>query len=214
MNIGVYGGTFNPIHFGHLRTAEEVFYKFKLNKVIFIPCAQPPHKHSSDIIDPLHRLKMATLSITGNEHFSVSDLEVVRQGKSYTILTIRELKKQNPEADIFFILGLDAFSEINTWRHYKELFSETNFIVTTRPGSPRKAVAKIIPDQARAEFSYRPGQKVFTHKSGCKVYFTEVTSLDISASMIRKLAGEGRSIRYLLPRRAIEYLNENKLYRK
>ena len=212
MNIGVYGGTFNPIHFGHLRTAEEVFHKFKLGKVIFVPCAQPPHKHAGDIIDPLHRLKMAILSTTGNEHFSVSDLEIVRQGKSYTILTIRELKKQNPEAAIFFILGLEAFLEINTWYHWKELFSETNFIVTTRPGSPKVAVSKIIPGQVRKEFKFDPRQKQFIHKSGCKVIFTEVTSLDISASAIRKLVKEGKSIRYLVPRRASEYINENKLY--
>jgi nicotinate-nucleotide adenylyltransferase len=191
-----------------------VFHKFKLGRVIFVPCAKPPHKHSNEIIDPLHRLKMATLSTTGNEHFSVSDLEIVRQGKSYTILTIRELRKQNPEAEIFFILGLDTFLEINTWYHWKELFAETNFIVTTRPGSPKIAISNIIPAAVRKEFKYDRAKKEFTHKSGCRVIFTEVTNLDISGSAIRKLVSEGKSIRYLLPRRASEYINENKLYHK
>jgi nicotinate-nucleotide adenylyltransferase len=214
LNIGVYGGTFNPIHFGHLRAAEEVFQKFKLNRVIFVPCAKPPHKNVGEIIDPLHRLKMAILSTTGNEHFSVSDLEIVRPGKSYTILTIRELKKQNPEAVIYFILGLDAFLEINTWHKWKELFGETNFIVTTRPGSPKVAVSKIIPAEVRKQFRYAAACREFTHQSGHKVFFTEVTSLDISASAIRGMVREGRSIRYLLPRRASEYITENKLYHK
>ncbi len=214
MNIGVYGGTFNPIHFGHLRTAEEIWQKFKLKKVIFVPSANPPHKEGEEIIDPLHRLKMVTLAITGNDHFEVSDLEILRPGKSYTIETMRELKKQNPEADFYFILGIDAFLEIDTWYHWQELFSETNFIVTTRPGSPKVAPSKMVPDKIRAQFKWHSKDMEFIHESGNKVIFTEVTELNISASMIRKLVREGKSIRYLLPRRVMEYILENGLYKK
>lgn len=214
MNIGVYGGTFNPIHFGHLRTAEEVYQKFKLSKVIFVPSSQPPHKTGEDISDPLHRLKMITLAITGNDHFSVSDLEVLRPGKSYTIDTLRELKKQNLEANFYFILGLDTFLEINSWHLWQELFAETNFIVTSRPGSPKRAASKILPAEIAGRFKWSAQDKVFTHDSGRKVFYINVTSLDISSSAIRKMTAEGQSIRYLLPRRAIEYILENKLYRK
>ena len=213
MNIGVYGGTFNPIHFGHLRAAEEIYYKFRLSKVIFVPASQPPHKSSEEIIDPNHRLKMTMLAITGNEHFSVSDIEVNRPGKSYSIDTIRELKRQNPEKNFYFILGLDAFLEINTWHKWKELFSETDFVVTSRPGSPKVARGRIIPQEIRKEFKFNAKENIFTNKSGCRVYFAEVTHLDIAASAIRRMVREGQSIRYLLPRRAIEYIIENKLYR-
>jgi len=213
VNIGLYGGTFNPIHFGHLRAAEEIWHKFRLGKIIFIPSAQPPHKTAEDIIDPLHRIKMITLAITGNDHFTVDDIEVNRPGKSYTIDTIRELKKRNPEKNFHFILGLDAFLEINTWHHWKELFAETDFVVTSRPNVGKIPKGKIIPREIRKQFKYHPEQNLYTHKSGCKVFFTEVTNLDISASAIRKMVREGQSIRYLMPRRAIEYIIENKLYR-
>jgi len=214
LNIGVYGGTFNPIHFGHLRTAEEVFYKFKLKQVIFVPSAQPPHKSDDEVIDPLHRLKMVTLAITGNEHFTASDLEIIRPGKSWTLETIRELKKQNPDADFYFILGLDTFLEINTWYHWQELFIETNFIVTTRPGTAKVRPNQIIPAEIRSQFKWKAKLKEFVHNSGKRVIFNPVTNLDISATMIRKMVKEGQSIRYLLPRRVIEYINENGLYKK
>ena len=213
MNIGVYGGTFNPIHFGHLRAAEEIYYRFRLGKVIFVPSAQPPHKSSEQIIDPLHRLKMATLAVTGNEHFQVSDIEVNRPGKSYTIDTLRELKRQNPEKNFYFIAGLDSFLGIHTWHKWRELFSETDFVVTSRPGAPKVARGKLIPAAVRREFKYSAEDDIFTHKSGCRVYYAGVTGVDISSSAIRRMVREGQSIRYLLPRRAIEYIIENKLYR-
>jgi nicotinate-nucleotide adenylyltransferase len=213
MNIGVYGGTFNPIHFGHLRAAEEICYRFRLSKVLFVPSAQPPHKNCKEIIDPLHRLKMATLAITGNEHFQVSDIEVNRSGKSYTIDTLRELKRQNPEKNFYFIAGLDAFREIHTWHRWRELFAETDFVVTSRPGVPEPGRGKLIPAAVRREFKYSARDNVFVHRSGCRVYFVKVTGIDISSSAIRKMVREGQSIRYLLPRRAIEYIVENKLYR-
>lgn len=217
MNIGVYGGTFNPIHFGHLRTAEEIWQRFKLKQVIFVPSAKPPHK-DEEVIDPMHRLKMTTLAITGNDHFTASDLEIVRPGKSYTIETMRELKRQNAEADFYFILGRDAFLEIDTWYHWPELFRETNFIVTTRPGSKKAAPAKMIPQPVRGQFKWFRGSRdqlqEFNHTSGHKVIFAPVTEINISASIIRRMVREGRSIRYLTPRRVREYIIENGLYQK
>jgi nicotinate-nucleotide adenylyltransferase len=213
LNIGIYGGTFNPIHFGHLRTAEEVWAKFKLNKVVFMPCAQPPHKVDEEVIDSLHRLKMVTLAITGNEHFTASDLEVLRTGKSYTIETLVELRKQMPESDFYFILGLDAFLEINTWHRWEELFSQTNFIVTTRPGSKKTTISKMMPKEVRKQFKWQSKEQMFVHKSGKKVIFNPVTDINLSASRVRAMVREGMSIRYLLPRRVIEYITEHKLYR-
>jgi nicotinate-nucleotide adenylyltransferase len=157
---------------------------------------------------------MATLAITGNDHFICSDLEAHRAGKSYTIETMRELKKQNPESAFYFILGLDAFLEVESWFHWQELFAETNFIVTTRPGSPKVSPAKIIPQAVRAQFKWHRREQEFIHASGKKVVFTPVTAIGISASMIRQMVREGQSIRYLTPRRVREYIMENGLYQK
>ncbi len=213
MNIGVYGGTFNPIHFGHLRTAEEIWHQFKLRQVIFVPSSNPPHK-DEQVIDPLHRLKMVTLAITGNDHFTCSDLELVRPGKSYTIETLKELKMQNPEANFYFIIGVDAFLEIDTWYHWQELFRETNFIVTTRPGSKKVAPSKMIPEPVADQFKWRRKEREFIHNSGQRVIFVPVTEINLSASMIRGMVWEGKSIRYLTPRRVREYIIENALYQK
>ena len=111
-------------------------------------------------------------------------------------------------------MGLDAFLEINTWHKWQELFSECDFVVTSRPGSPEVAASRMVPEEVRDQFKWNAKEKVFTHSSGHKVYFTEVTNIDLSASAIRKMVREGQSIRYLLPRRAIDYIIENKLYRQ
>ena len=213
MYIGAYGGTFNPIHFGHLRTAEEIRERFRMKEVIFIPSATPPHKDPKEIVDPIHRLKMVTLAITGNANFSVSEVEIHRRGKSYSIDTIRALKGIHPENEIAFILGLDAFLEMPTWHKFEEIFAECDFIVTTRPGTPKVSCDKAIPEPVRSEFKRKGPGREFAHASGRRLIFTEVTDLNISASAIRSLAHEAASIRYLLPRRVMEYISEHGLYK-
>ncbi|OGP58454.1 MAG: nicotinate (nicotinamide) nucleotide adenylyltransferase [Deltaproteobacteria bacterium RBG_13_61_14] len=244
MKIGIYGGTFNPIHLGHLRTAEEIRQRFGLREIIFVPSAQPPHKVSPDIVDGSHRLKMVALAITGNPAFSVSDLEVRRGGKSYSLETLRELKPLHPESDLAFILGLDAFLEINTWHQWEQLFAEAEFIVTSRPGTPRVAPTKAIPEAVRKEFRHAKGagalggagarsaelpsaralraegtaesltRATFVHTSGKTLTFTEVTGLDISSKKLRQMVRDSVSPRYLIPRRVGEYIAEHQLYQK
>jgi nicotinate-nucleotide adenylyltransferase len=213
VNIGIFGGTFNPIHLGHLRAAEELRQQFKLAKVIFIPASSPPHKSDPAIIDPLHRLKMVDLAITGNEAFLSSDIELLRTGKSFTIDTLRELKRLYPDVDFSFIMGTDAFLEIHTWHKWTELFRECDFIVMNRPGSP-KLSAKIIPPDIRSEFQWKPRKREFLHSGGHRVSLARVTGMDISSQAIRKMLREGQSIRYLVPRRVMEYILEHKLYQK
>ena len=212
MKIGIYGGTFNPIHLGHLRTAEEIRQRFGLREIIFVPSAQPPHKQSPEIVDGSHRLKMVTLAVTGNPAFSVSDLEVRRGGKSYSLDTLRELKKLHPESDLIFICGLDAFLEIQTWHKFEQLFAAAEFVVTSRPGSGRVAPAKAIPAAVRKDFR-RKGNS-FVHVSGKTVTFTEVTGLGISSTLLRRMIRESVSPRYLIPRRVGEYIAEHHLYQK
>ena len=214
MKIGIYGGTFNPIHLGHLRTAEEIRQRFALREIIFVPSARPPHKQSPEIVDGSHRLKMAALAVTGNPCFSVSDLEVRRGGKSYSLDTLRELKKLHPESNLAFICGRDAFLEIHTWHKYRELFAAADFIVTSRPGSKPRALSQTIPPAARREFRRQKKTAALVHVSGKTVTFTEVTGLDISSTLIRRFIREGLSPRYLIPRRVGEYIIENRLYQK
>jgi nicotinate-nucleotide adenylyltransferase len=210
--IGIFGGTFNPVHFGHLRSAEEICDRFKMKEVVFIPSAIPPHKSRSDIEDPVHRLKMVNLAVTGNPYFTVSEIEIHRKGKSYSIDTIRQIKKNCPSDDLAFIMGIDAFLEIHTWHKYKQIFSECDFIITSRPGAPKRSFIKSMPDEVLNQFKRKKNGRIFEHESGKKVHFTEVTDLDISASSLRSIVRNKRTLRYLTPRRVIDYIKENKLY--
>jgi nicotinate-nucleotide adenylyltransferase len=213
MITGLYGGTFNPIHFGHLRAAEEIYERFGMKEVVFIPSANPPHKDSRDAINPNHRLKMVGLGITGNDHFSVSDLEYHRQGKSYSIDTVRELRRLRPDETLAFILGLDAFLEIHTWHKYEEIFGECDFIVTTRPGAARVSCQQAIPEAVARVLKRKGPAREWIHPSGHRVVFTEVTDMAISATTIRTLVREGKSVRYLLPIRVNEYIQDHGLYK-
>jgi nicotinate-nucleotide adenylyltransferase len=213
MITGLYGGTFNPIHFGHLRTAEEIGERFGMKEIVFIPSANPPHKDARDAVDPNHRLKMAGLAITGNSLFSVSDLEYHRRGKSYSIDTVRELHRQRPDETLAFILGLDAFLEIHTWHKYEEIFGECDFIVTTRPGTAKAGGHPAFPEAVGKVMKRKGTTREWVHPSGRRVVFTEVTDLDISATTIRGLVREGKSVRYLLPIRVREYIQDHGLYK-
>ncbi len=214
MQIGIYGGTFNPIHIGHLRVAEEIKNRFKLREVIFVPASDPPHKDGRDIIDPLHRLKMVNLAVTGNAGFSASEVELKRRGKSYSIDTVRQLQEIYADCDLAFIMGLDAFLEIDTWHKYTEILNTCDIIVTSRPGIKPVSPAKAIPEAVRDQYKRKRSGKEFIHESGRKLVFTSATRFRISSSMIRDLVRKGESIRYLLPRRVMEYIIEHQLYIK
>lgn len=213
MRLGILGGTFNPIHYGHLRAAEEIREGLNLAKIIFIPSAYPPHK-KEEVINPLKRFSMVNLAIKENPFFSVSDIELVREGKSYTIETIKYLiRKYDKKMEIFFILGIDAFLEIEAWKDYRTLFSITNFIVISRPGYEQRTMDNPFPPGVSHEFFYDPKKKRYFRKDGFDTYFQEITLLDISSRKIRRYVREGKSIKYLLPENVMEYIRTHKLYR-
>lgn len=213
IRIGLLGGTFNPIHLGHLRAAEEIREAFHLDKVIFIPAKLPPHKVSTEVISAVHRLKMVRLAIQGNSHFSVSDLELKRRGKSYTIQTISYFRRQYGEdAFLFFILGIDAFREIKIWKDYKSIFPLCDFIVMDRPGRSQNEFKEIIPVDLKRDFCYESRGKIMIHRSNRRIYFAGITLLDISSSKIRERIKRGESVRYLLPRKVKDYIEKNKFY--
>ncbi len=211
--IGLFGGTFNPIHLGHLRGAEEIREAFGLSQVIFIPAALPPHKEKENVLEADHRMEMVRLAIASNPYFSTSEIELKREGKSYTIDTLRYFREkyQNP---LFFILGRDAFVEIETWKDFRELFSLSNFIIMTRPGGQPMLSSSPLPKTLIPLFRYDPKREGWLHPSGHALYFKEISYLEISSTKIRELIERGESVKYLIPPEVESYVREKGLYQK
>jgi len=212
MRIGILGGTFNPIHLAHLRSAEEVREAHQLDRVLFIPSATPPHKRSDGLAPAMHRLVMVRLAIRGNPHFRVSTIEIDRRGRSYSVDTLRALQAQQPRSRFFFILGMDAFREIRTWKEYASLFSLCNLVVTSRPAYDSEPLLRSLPVAVRAEFCYRRDLKTLEHRTGNQIIFQRISDLDISASAIRHRLQSGLSIRYLVPTPIERYILRHRLY--
>jgi nicotinate-nucleotide adenylyltransferase len=209
--IGLFGGTFNPIHLGHLRGAEEIREAFGLQQVIFIPAAIPPHKVAEEVIEAKHRLEMVRLATATNPFFSTTDIELSRPEKSYSIDTIRYFRGRHQEV-FFFILGRDAFVEIETWKEFQHLFSLCNFIVMTRPGFQKTLSTSPLPEALVPVFRYDQKVKGWIHTSGHTLHFKEITVLDISSTKVRELIERGGAVRYLVPGEVEAYIQKNRLY--
>lgn len=213
MKWGLFGGTFDPIHFGHLRAAQELVTLLKLDRVIFIPAANPPHKTQRVISHFDHRLQMIKLAIAGNDSFSVSDVESLRQGKSYSIDTVRYfLDSHDKNLELYFITGQDAFDAITTWRGWDKLLLLCNFAVMTRPGYENRGLENILPEDFASRFTYDQENGGYQGPTGYTLYFRDITFLDISSSLIRANINTGRSVRYLMPDSIGSYIAENFLY--
>lgn len=218
---GLFGGTFNPVHFGHLRTALEVMEGFGLDTIYFIPSAVPPHKENGGIADAAHRVEMLTRAISEMPGFCFSDVELRRSGLSYTIDTIGQMAAELPAStECFLIVGLDAFLEIDTWKSYRGLFEKITFIVMSRPpqsggypGKPFDGIEGFVKNKISAGFILDSEGKRFVHPEWQPVYLFEVTPLGIAATDIRRRVRRGASIRYLVPDSVAAYIDEKGLYR-
>lgn len=206
MRLGILGGTFNPIHFGHLRAAEEARGRVGLDKIIFMPSGNPPLK-IVDLIDTSHRYAMARLATASNVNFVVSDLEIRQIEKSYTVNTIQRLCEIYPGDEIFFILGIDAFLDIPNWWQPDVLTGMVDFILVTRPGFD-------LMDALKSPYvlSADEGLEQFRLKSGRKAFVLQMTPMGISSTEIRRLLREGKSIKYLLPEKVEQYIYQHNLY--
>ncbi len=214
MKWGLFGGTLDPIHLGHLRVAEELSESLGLDAVVFIPAALPPHKTDRDITPFEHRLMMTRLAVAGNDRFTVSDIEGFREGKSFSIDTVRHFLTNGDSAlELYFITGQDAFNAIATWRDWQNLLDLCHFAVMTRPGYENGGLQKILPPDMASKFAYDDARDGFINPKGKGVFFRRTTFLDISASDIRKRIASGRSIRYLTPDPVIRYIEAKQLYR-
>ena len=213
MHIAVFGGSFNPIHFGHLRIAEEVREGLGPDKVIFIPAAAPPHKPDEPLSPAHSRLEMVELAIADNPGFEASNMEIRRGGLSFTIETVRELKKADPALKISLILGDDSFNGISTWCEYEALLEMVHLIVVPRPGYGMKKIGEALPVELARKFWYDASTGSYLNSFGTSVRYFDTTLMDISSSGIRAWIKEGGSVRYLLPEKVIEYIAEKGLYR-
>ncbi len=205
---GIFGGTFDPIHLGHLRAAEEIYEALALKKIIFIPAGFPPHKHRPDLSPFPFRYQMVKLAIEGIPYFEVSEIEAQLKGPSYSLFTLQELTRRFPKVEFFFILGLDAFLEFETWYQYQDLPRLTHLVVIPRgPGGMKEFDLKtkdLFPEAKREKFWQIPGGKTLR--------FVSITRFDISATTIRKLVRKGNSIRFLVPDKVRSFILENNLY--
>jgi nicotinate-nucleotide adenylyltransferase len=213
MRLGIFGGTFNPIHIAHLRCAEEARAALRLERVLFVPTASPPHKRGREIAPAADRLSMVRLAIRGNPAFRVSSIELDRPGRSYSVDTLRILREHMPrKTRLVFLVGLDAFREINTWKDFPALFTLTDFAVFARPPESLALPQRLLPVAVRKQFCYRKSINTLVHSSGNQVHFLKVTALDISASAIRRNVKNGRPIRYLVPAAVESYIRGHDLY--
>jgi len=215
MKIGLFGGTFDPIHWGHLRSAEEVREAFRLDRILFIPASIPPHKKRGDASAAADRLEMARLATADNPGFAVSDVEILRPGKSYSIDTLRYFAGKRRRNDSFyFILGMDAFREIGSWKDFQEILTLSHFVITSRPQCNDLLELGDIPVAARKSFCYDSKISAYRHPSGTRLHFFKLTDIAISASEIRARVKAGKSIRYLVPSEVESYIERRGLYRR
>jgi nicotinate-nucleotide adenylyltransferase len=189
------GGTFNPVHIGHLVTAEEALYAFDLSEVIFVPAGQPWQKER-DVANAEHRYLMTVIATASNPHFRVSRMEIDRAGPTYTINTLRHFRAQLGDVELYFITGADAILQILTWKDPAEVLAEARFIAATRPGYDLDRLEKELPEGF-----------------GDRVHVLEIPALAISSTDVRRRVREGRPVRYLLPEGVARYVEKNGLYR-
>lgn len=198
MKIGIMGGTFDPIHLGHLATAEAVRENFSLDEILFIPAARPPHKLGKKVTDERHRLAMTQLATRSNKFFKVSDMELKRMGLSYTLDTMNELHKIFGNAtELFFIIGADSLADLSKWYAARELVAKCHFIATTRQG---------------VDVDFSSVEKFFGAAAKEHIHRVTTPGLEISSTDIRERVKLNRSIKYLVPEVVEEYILREKLY--
>ena len=214
LRLGIFGGTFDPVHLGHLRAAQEALDILGLDEMLFVPVAVAPHKPSGQILLFESRWRMLQLALAGNSRFRLSDLEQRLPGKSYTVHSLKQLRKENPGAELFFLVGCDAFFEMDTWYQFKEIFRLAGIVVLCRPECSETEILQFLSKRVSELYRIVPENREIRHPVLCSVYSLPNTRMDISSSRIRELASEGRSVRYLVPDNVWSYIGENGLYPK
>ena len=212
--IGIIGGTFDPIHYGHLRLAEELGETLKLSEVRLVPSGTPPHRSAPQVAAE-HRHAMVKLAAAGNPRFAVDDRELRRDGPAYTFDTLAEVRaERGGSAPLVLLLGADAFLEFATWHRWHELFGLAHIAIAHRPGFPADRWSERMPQPLAREYAARLMQQpLATHlQPAGGIVVVPFTALDISATAIRERLRTGASPRYLLPDSVIDYIRKHRLY--
>jgi nicotinate-nucleotide adenylyltransferase len=212
MKIGLMGGTFNPVHLAHLRIAEEARDVCDLDRVLFIPAADPPHKPLAGDVPFEQRYEMVRRAIAGNPFFEISDIEGQRAGKSYSIDTIAAFRQMHPADELYFIIGSDSFRELGLWHRYPDILRTSNLIVVERPGSTFADPLALLPRDIRGELRHIQASNRLVHAGGTMVQFFTGCALNISSSEIRRLVAAGQSITYLVPPEVETYIKQQRIY--
>lgn len=220
LRLGLFGGTFNPIHLGHQQAALEVLNQFELSRIYFIPSALPPHKSFGTLATAADRFEMVRLAIADHPRLSVSDIELQRPGPSYTIDTIEHFKgEMDAEGRIYFILGIDAFLEINTWKSFRSLLAQSAVIVMSRPQAGSDAddlastVAAFAQQRICSDYQWDRSRSVLVHPRYQTIHLSRITPVDIASSRIRRMIREGRDIAPWIPPAVAQYIDQKDLYR-
>lgn len=220
MRIGLFGGTFNPIHRGHLQVVQEVQAGFALDKTYLIPSALPPHKKYKRVADAKNRIAMTRLAVSNYPDLIVSDIELKRSGTSYTIDTVQYFKSILPEKTVLYlIMGLDAFLEVDTWKSYQDFFSLIPFIVMSRSGPGYndtilrwKTLEEYLKSRISAGYHFSSSCWGYVHDEKQPIFISEVTPIDISSTKIRTLISTGASVQSLVPEKVMDFIKTKGLY--
>ena len=210
------GGSFDPVHEGHLKAAREVAERIALDEVVFVPARVSPHKEGRAGASAFHRLEMLRLAVEDDPRFGVSDVELLREAPSYTVDTLRIMRKSRPDDELYFVLGAEIFSGIDTWKDFGEMFGSANFVVVNRPGFSVKTPGDLIPLALRDRFQYlyrEKGMEVFTHELRGRLFFLDIEGVEVSSTEVRKLVRSGDSLEGLVPAGVGRYIARNGLYR-
>lgn len=201
LRYAIMGGTFDPIHFGHLAAAEAVREELHCDKIIFIPSGNPPHKKMRALTDAKHRYAMTVMAVNSNPNFEVSSIEIGRNGYTYTLDTVKQLLDYySSNVELLFITGADAILEVESWYKVEELLKLCSFVAVTRPGYDKSKLEKKL--------------QYLQSKYNSRLYSIDVPGLNISSTDIRKRIKEGRSIKYLVPENIEQYIYKYKLYKE
>lgn len=211
--IGLFGGTFDPVHLAHLRVAEEVCEAESLDELRFIPAAIPPHKLGARISPAAHRVRMLELAIAGSSRFRVWPIELSRTGPSFTVDTVAALRDEvGPTARILLIMGRDQFAEFHTWQSPERIAGLCDLLIVSRPPGLQSLDLRTFPVVSSGTFCYDSGSDRFVHASGHSVSTLAVTPLDIAATQLRSAIRAHRSIKFLVPAAVEDYIHTHRLY--
>ncbi len=223
--IGIIGGTFDPIHCGHLHIARLMGTKFALECIIFMPAPTPPHKDSAEISTFPHRYAMVEQAIEPEKNFCVSALEAQRRGRSYTVDTLRQLRALHPRAALYFLMGMDSFAKLDSWKEYHRLFEYSNIVVAQRPGTPTYTHREDLPVALRQLFCYDAARNSFTYAGSDKkpvtsdtpdhgnLYFLREACMDISSTEIRHRVQHNQPLTGMVPEAVQQYIARHDLYK-